>query len=795
MRAIGIPAMKLLTSCFGALLLSLLTACGGGGGSAGTPVLGGNTPPGVNDLVVVLSASTIANNGQDTVSATVTAVDANRNALRDIPVTVSVDNGGVVTVGSTATNEVGQLVAVVGIGSDRTKRTLTITARSGNLSKSIALSVTEANATAVASDLVLVASALNIANNGSQTVTVVATALDAKRNVLAGAPIDLVVDNNATIAPNATTTDTTGTVRGVVGIGADRSNRTIRITATSGSLVRTVQLQVTDATGGLPVAADLSLTLSAPTLTNSGTSVVVATATAVDGNRNAVSGIPITIGVDSSALAVVSGPTTNANGVVTANISIGADRSNRLVTVTANSGTLSRSASFRVIGADLTAAFTPLVDAGSTSNQIEFKLVDTNSIAMVSQQITVSAPGLPNVTGLTDINGKFVYAYRAPTTPGSLVITATSAGETENVAITVQTPGGGTIPEASERPLSASVAPSPSVVSVNTIGSTLNQSELRALFLGADNRPIQRIRARFDLAGNASNSDGVVSWLGGTFAYSDAAGVARATFTSGQRSSPTDGITVRVCYDVRDFAPGSCPFSATAKMTVAAEALSVSIRTNELIKEGASRLTYIKEYVVLVVDSAGQAKSDVLITPSIDLTAYYKGIYVLFGEQWVRNPTLDPSENYRWDAAARAWVKAGLTGGQCPNDDVNRNAVREAGTVVAGAVAPPVSAREEDLNWNGELDPRKADVAIKMVGRATTDANGLAIVQIEYGKSLGSWVDFVITVTASGIAGTEARAKFQGLLPVSADAINNKLVPPAFTPSPYGVSSVCTDAK
>lgn len=787
--------MKLLKSCFGVLLLSLLAACGGGGGSAGTPVLGGNAPATVTDLVVVLSATTIANSGEETVAATVTAVDVNRNALASVPVVVSVDNGGVVTVGSTATNEVGQLVAVVGIGSDRTKRTINITARSGSLSKSIALTVTEANATAVASDLVLVASASNIANNGSQTVTVVATALDAKRNVLSGAPIALVVDSNATIAPNATTTDTTGTVRGVVGIGSDRSNRTIRVTATSGSLTRTVQLQVTDATGGLPVAADLSLTLSAPTLTNSGTSVIVATATAVDGNRNAVSGIPITIVVDSSALAVVGSPTTNNNGVVNANISIGADRSNRLVTVTANSGTLSRSASFRVIGADLTAAFTPLVDAGSASNQIEFKLVDTNAIAMVSQPIIVSAPGLPTVSGVTDINGKFVYVYRAPTTTGALMITATSAGDTENVAITVQTPGGGTIPDATERPLSASVAPSPSVVSVNTIGSTLNQTELRALFLGADNRPIQRIRVRFDLDGNSTNSDGVVSWLGGTYAYSDAAGVARGTFTSGQRSSPTDGITIRVCYDVRDFAPGSCPFSATAKMTVAAEALSVSIRTNELIKEGVARLTYIKEYVVLVVDSAGQAKSDVLITPSIDLTGYYKGFYLLVGDQWVRNPTLGSSENYRWDGAVRTWVKAGLIGGVCPNEDINRNAVREAAAFVAGAVPPAVSAREEDLNWNGELDPRKADVAIKMVGASTTDRNGLAIVQIEYGKSLGSWVDFVITVTASGIAGTEARAKYQGLLPVSADAINNKLVPPAFTPSPYGTSAVCTDAK
>ena len=125
--------------------------------------------------------------------------------------------------------------------------------------------------------------------------------------------------------------------------------------------------------------------------------------------------------------------------------------------------------------------------------------------------------------------------------------------------------------------------------------------------------------------------------------------------------------------------------------------------------------------------------------------------------------------------------------------------MREAGTVVAGATAPPVSGREEDLNWNGDLDPRKADIAIKMVGSNKTDANGLAVLQIEYGKDLASWVDYVITVTASGISGTEARARYignlygNGSLPVLADALKDEGVPPAFVNSPYGKASVCTD--
>ena len=131
----------------------------------------------------------------------------------------------------------------------------------------------------------------------------------------------------------------------------------------------------------------------------------------------------------------------------------------------------------------------------------------------------------------------------------------------------------------------------------------------------------------------------------------------------------------------------------------------------------------------------------------------------------------------------------------CPNEDVNRNGVREAGIYMPGTTPPVLAARQEDMNWNGDIDPRKADVAIKMVGSARTDANGLAVVQIEYGQNVASWVDYVITVTASGIAGTEARARYSGLLyglgnlPYPATAVTDENVAPPFVISPYGRGS------
>ena len=212
-------------------------------------------------------------------------------------------------------------------------------------------------------------------------------------------------------------------------------------------------------------------------------------------------------------------------------------------------------------------------------------------------------------------------------------------------------------------------------------------------------------------------------------------------------------MTVRVCYSPTDFAAGTCPNSATATLTVVSDALAVTIGTNNLITSGAGGLTYIKQYVMLVVDASGQAKSDVLITPSIDLKTYRKGFYTGPGA-WTQTVTAE-----------------------CLNEDINRNGVLETG---------------EDINGNGALDPRKSDVAISMVGSATTGADGTAILQIEYPQNVASWDTFEIDVSASGVTGTEGRATWRGILGVDAAALS-ATTPPSFVLSPYGVATSCSN--
>lgn len=801
------------------LCVLALVGCGGGGGSAGSsastgsgagnPILGTVSTPTAANLVLTLSASSIANNGTQTVVATAIALDANNNAVAGVPVTIAADTG-VVTAGSKVTSASGIVTATISIGSNQTNRTINVVAASGSKTQTAPLQVVNSAGVSgtTPSDLLLSLSAATIASDGSQAVTATVTALDARRNILPGVVVSFSVDQGATITPASTSTGSNGVLLAAIGVGSSQLNQTITVSAAAGGLTKTASLRVAAAPAtAQPVAADMSLAVSSSTIDNSGAGAVVVTATAVDGNRNALAGIPVTFSVDGNGVVTPSGTATNSNGIVTASITIGADYTNRVINVSASSGNLTRSKPISVVGAKLTASLSPVANAGSAGNVVQYKLVDTNARPMPYQTISITANGLPTVSGVTDVNGAYSYTYVAPGSTGVLVIQASSAGDSLNSAVTIAS-AGTTVPvvKANLEVQSRSLTPSPSVVSVNTIGSSTNQVQLRALFVGKDNNTgsdnvlIEGMRVRFDLNGNSHTTDGVVSFVG-TYAYTDSSGVARATFTPGVLSSPTDGVTVRACSDTYDFDINTCPNPVTTTLTVANEPLSVSIRTDNTVGEGSAKLTYIKQFVVMVVDSAGQAKAGVQITPAIDLPSYYKGFFAWGGTAWGRVLTLASTESYRYNAKTPAWEQQGTTSQpSCPNEDVNRNGVREA-PVYSAATTPNISGRQEDLNWNGELDPRKADVAIRMVGSATTDTSGLAIVQIEYGKNLASWVDFVITVTATGVKGTEAQARYSGLLygvgnlPFPAKDVTDQNIPPAFAVSPYGRSTSCADAN
>ncbi len=619
-------------------------------------------------------------------------------------------------------------------------------------------------------------------NDGTAVVTATVTALDKNRVAVKNVAVSFAADAKGVVKPAGTTTDDKGEIKAVVEIGGDKTNRTITLTAAAGSVTMTKTIAVVDPVVVVPKANTLTMVLDKISVGNSGSETVTATVTAVGVGGNVVAGIPVTFSVDNSATIAPAGTLTNASGEVSAAVKIGADKANRLITVTAKSDVLEYSASFQVGGAKLSGTALPLQPVpGSAGNKVEYRLFDVNQAPMPGVAISVSAPGLVGASGKTNANGIYEYTYTAPMTPGPIDITARAGGAESVQTVTVPS-GTSTVPPVTVVVTSASVAASPDVVPVNEAGSaTSNRAEIRALFFGTGNAPVQNVRVRFDLDGDLNSVGGSLS-SGTSIVYSDSVGAAITSYISGTRSSPTNGLTIRACWGLTDFAVNECPNVARTTLTVVSSPIAITIGTNEVIEistgGNTNGLNYIKRFVLQVVDAAGNPKADVQITPSIDLLGYLKG-------------------RYTWDAATSTWlvgvdrldtgvhVRAGANQHvpYCQNEDGKGNPLARNGAIDVG----------EDINSNLQLDPRKSDVSIAMINGGKTDSNGNAVLKIEYAKSVASWVTFRIQASALGVLSPPA--VYEGILPFLGSEVKQEEVAPAFVFSPYGVRGTLNDVN
>lgn len=515
------------------------------------------------------------------------------------------------------------------------------------------------------------------------------------------------------------------------------------------------------------VVSRLSLTLDATTMNNTGAETIAVTVVATNASNQTVAAAPVLISVDSNAEVAVGGDATDDNGEIRATVRLGEDRSNRVITVRAEAedGSVVAEKTFRVVGAELTGVAVPADIEAGAAGVITFRLVDANDNPMTDMEIVVTGPGGVETAAVTGPNGEYEYDYTAPSALGLFTVRAAAGGTEREVEVNVIAAGGSDsrqLEPAGAIVRSKSISANPSVVSVNLEG-TSNSVQIRALFVTDDNAPIKNLRVRFDLDGDPNSIGGTLN-TGNSIVYTDANGVATATYTPGSRQSPTDGVTIRGCWNYSDFAAGSCPNASQAvrtTLTVIADPVSISIGTNNLIETGASGLTYVKRYVVQVVDTSGVAKAGVQISPSIDLLRYGKGTWAVVGDNWVQ-----------------------FTTNSCDNEDLNRNNLYE---VYADGWDEDANGSFNLTPGRPALEPRKADVALSIEGSGQTDTSGIVVLRIEYPQNLGSWVDFNILVAASGVSGTEGRANFEGTLPVPADVVSDIDAEPPFRLSPYGI--------
>jgi len=495
-------------------------------------------------------------------------------------------------------------------------------------------------------------------------------------------------------------------------------------------------------------ASRLDIALDKTSVSNTGLETVAVTITAVNSSGNAVSGAAVSVSVDNNGVYAGTSTTTDASGKITGTAGTGSDRSNRVITITAKSGGITTSTAFRVTGAQLAVSGTSNVSAGA-STAVTFKLTDSAGSAIAGQAIAVTATGFTpaSAQGTTNSAGEYVFNVTAPATAGSYTVSGSSAGASASYSIEV---GSGTVPVQTGTIRAASIQANPATVKPNLSG-TDSRAGIRVLVLGDNNAPLQNVRVRFDLP-DPNGVGGTLS-TGSNVVYTDANGVAQTTYVAGARTSPTDGVPVRACYSGSDFAAGTCPSSVVGTLTVSQQALSVVVGFNNTIASGTNDLTYIKSYVVVVSDAAGNAVSNAQISASVFPTAYYKG---------------------RWGVSGDAWILAARSSA-CANEDLNKNGVLDSG---------------EDANGNGRLDPR-IPLTLTVLNSQVTDANGMGQLQIEYPKNFASWVDVDLTVSVL-VSGSEGRwVQSITPLPWAAAEVTNAAVTPSFADSPFGTTPSC----
>lgn len=513
-------------------------------------------------------------------------------------------------------------------------------------------------------------------------------------------------------------------------------------------------------------ASDLIVTTSVSSINSSGTVTATITATAVDANRNVVSGAAVSIVPDSNAVITASGIVTAADGTVTGTLAIGSDHSNRTIDVVVTSGSIKKTLTVQVVGAVLQATVASATPGASAT--VTYRLVDGGGSVIADAPITVTLAGGSAASAKTDANGNYTYTYTVPNT-ATVTITATAGGANVNSVVTTTSnataPATGTV-------LSASIAANPANVQINSGTSTANQINVRALFVGASNAPIQYARVRFDLDGDINGIGGTLT-SGNGMVYSDANGIAQTAYIPGSRSSGNQALTVRACWSEVDFAAGTCPNAATATVTVVSSGVSIAILTNGLISTDDTKLIYSIAFAVQVVDSVGQPIQGATVAGSVDLPRYYRGEYVISGKAW---------EQGILNAAGTSFINPQ----SCDNEDINRNDTLEVYS----------NTGVEDANGSGTLEPFKASVAITAtsIGSDVSDQFGKAYFTLQYGQNYASWEDFVLTFSTS-VQGTEGRNTYVSNLPVPAATLTNVAASPPFQFSPYSFAPTNVEPK
>ena len=571
-----------------------------------------------------------------------------------------------------------------------------------------------------------------IGSDGADKVTVVATVKNANNVALAGQPVVFsTTDTGAVLSVDSATTDGTGTAQATLGI-TDPTNREIVVKAASGAVTGSVTVRVAGSLLTLSGATSISYGGSSTyvvTLKNSSSAAVSGATVALQSKEgNGVAPLSATSNVTDS--------TGQAKFTVTGSVA-GND------TLTAWAQGISQSQNVSVSG-NVALLEAPLAEAEvlvNTPQAVTARFTQDGVPLAAGSVIQFAATrgSLTPVSATTDGDG--VATVNITSASAGLSTVSAMAPDGTNAAVEFEF--------VSRTPAAVQLQASPTTVPVNLSGSSTSAAQLLARVRDATGNPVKGVRVNFSADSDPSNGH-----ITPPYALTDSSGVASTSFVAGPNSSGHNLVVVRASIP-------STVHTHTAKLTVAAQALSVRIHTGNTL-ETPDPQTYLLPYAAVVSDAAGNPVAGAAVAVSYVPTYFFKGQYVDVSGGWEVN-----------DAAS------------CVTEDGNGN----------GFLDGIGTATSEDLNGNGVLDPGNVATSFVRTEGGKTDASGFAALAVKYPRGYANWVAILLQVTITAPSGSETVTSTSIRLPALAgDLSSTANSPPGGTDSRFGIAGDCTSA-
>lgn len=589
----------------------------------------------------------------------------------------------------------------------------------GSSTPTTTTTATTTTATAQVATISLTTSGASVKSDGSSSVTLTATALDANNAVVSGATITFSASTGQ-LSSSSVVTDATGKAVTTFSAGTSGINRTATITASIGtSITSSIPIQITGST----------LTLSTPATSVAAGNAISLSAVAKDAGGNTVSGQTLRFSVDASSTGSgtlsANSATTNSSGTASVNFTGSAVGTVNILVEwldAAGSTTLSSTQSYTISAAG--GAFqvtTPATSPFAVS-------IGTNQTVSVNVPATVTSIRYATTLGSWLANGLKVLtvARGGAATNSQTFVPGNSAGNA-NIQVDALDAAGVVITSArlvfsiSSPATSANSISLQSNVSVLQPSTGTNQSTaiLTATVRDANLNPVGGAPVLFELV-NSSGTGESISPVVVTTSSTDPMGQAQSIFVAG--TSTTQGALIKASVV-------GTAVTATTPITVGGTPGSIAIGTSSTITSINSNTSYQLPVSVLVTDSNGNAVSGAVVSLSVWPISYYKGS---------RNTA----------CIAQYAVAAGFA-----NEDVNENLILDAGEDIDGPggilAGGTFFGTTDSILWPG------SSTAGSVPQTVTTGVDGTATFNWVYLKQHADWVKVRIRAKTS-VQGTES---------------------------------------